>query len=141
MAVRTPEEMLLLFFGASDLSLRTVGQAIHRLGLLYASLRRDQHDYGLATTVALILRTMNTKLYYHFIAGEVSDGDVVDDIFSCPGLKTLQYDDLRRTFEVAVILAGDALSNLLPSKDLSSPLMDRYRNEPIQELGARRFRR
>ena len=50
--------MLSAFFGASDLSLRTIGQAI--LGLLYASLQRDQHDHGLATMVALILRTLDS---------------------------------------------------------------------------------
>ena len=73
--------MLLMFFGASDLSLRTVAQAIHRLGLLYASLRSDQRDYALATTVALILRTLDPKLYDRFIRREVSDRDVVDAIF------------------------------------------------------------
>ncbi len=114
--------MLSLFFGASDLSFRTVGQAIHRLGLLYASLRRDQHDFGLATTVALILRTMDTKLCYRFVAAEVSDGNVVDAIFSRPSLKTLRYDDRNVTFEAAVILAGleDALPNLSRSEPLPS---------------------
>ena len=124
------EALLSLFFGASDLSLRTVGQAIHRLGLLYASLRRDQYDCGLATTVALILRTMDTKLYYRFVAGEVSDGDVVDAIFDRPGLKTLRYDDRNVTFESAVILAWleAASPDLSPMVTPSSPLLDRYRN-------------
>ena len=64
--------MLFLFFGASDLSLRAVGQAIHRLGLLYASLRKDQDDHGVATTVALIIRTIDPKLYDRFVSGEAS---------------------------------------------------------------------
>ena len=72
-AGETLQTMLFPLFGASNLSLRTVGQAIHCLGLLYASLRKDQDDFGLATTVALILRTMDPKLYGRFVAGEVSD--------------------------------------------------------------------
>ena len=123
---KTLQAMLFLFFGASDLSLRTVGQAIHRLGLLYASLGKDQKDHGLATTVALILRTMDLKLYNRFVAGEVSDSDVVEDIFSRPGLMTLRYDDRSAAFEAAVILAGNRDVFVSSIKELSSPLLDRY---------------
>lgn len=122
--------MLFLFFGASDLSLRTVGQAIHRLGLLYASLRKDQADHGVATTVALIIRTIDPKLYDRFVAGEASDGDVVDAIFSRPGLMTLRYDERTVPFEAALILASleDELSKESSLETMRSPLLDRYRN-------------
>ena len=120
--------MLFLFFGASDLSLRTVSQAIHRLGLLYASLRSDQVDHGVATTVALIIRTIDPKLYGRFVAGEASDGDVVDAIFDRPGFKTLRYDDPVVSFEAAVILAGleDEIAEKPPLDTIHSPLWDRY---------------
>ena len=126
----TIREMLFLFFGASDLSLRTVGQAIHRLGLLYGSLPSNLHDYGPATAAALILRTMDQRLYGRFVTGEVSDRDVIDAIFSRPGLGTRRYDKLSATFEVAVILAGleDALPDLWPEETPPSPLLDQYRN-------------
>ena len=120
--------MLLGFFGASDLSLRTVGQAIHRLGLLYASLHSDEDDYGLATTVALILRTLDQNLYDRFVKGEATDLDVVDTIFEHPGLKPLQYEDWNTEFEVMIILAAQELKNPnmpLP-KTFYSPLKDRY---------------
>lgn len=122
--------VLFLFFGASELSLRTVSQAIHRLGLLYASLRSDQVDHGVATTVALIIRTIDPKLYDRFVAGEASDGDVVDAIFDRPGLKTLRYDDPVVSFEAAVILAGleDEIAKQQPLDTIHSPLWDRYRN-------------
>lgn len=139
----TLRDMLLLFFGASELSLRTVGQAIHRLGLLYASLRKDQADHGLATAVALILRTMDPGLYGDFVAGKVSDADVVDALFGRPGLKTVRYDNRSATFEAAIILAGaeDTVPGLSPVDTLSSPLLDRYRNsdrsgrELLQKVG------
>ena len=124
--------MLFLFFGASDLSLRTVSQAIHRLGLLYASLRRDQVDHGVATTVALIIRTINPKLYDRFVAGEVSDGEVIDAIFDRPGLKTLRFDDAAVWFEAAVILAG-LEAKKLPPDIMHSPLWSRYGNSDSTE--------
>ena len=122
--------MLLAFFGASDLSLRTIGQAIHRLGLLYASLRRDQHDHALPTTVALILRTLDQDLYRRFVNGEDSDLDVVDAVFSRPGLQALRHEQWGAQFEVAIVLA--ALEDEIPSLSMSgtpcSPLLNRYRS-------------
>ncbi len=122
--------MLFHFFGSSNLSLRTVSQAIHRLGLLYATLRKDQMDHGLATTVALILRTMEPKLYGQFVAGEVHDAEIVDAIFGRPGLRTLRYDGWSAMFEAAVVLAGleEDLAHGLRGQPLSSPLLDRYEN-------------
>ncbi len=126
----TLRAMLFLFFGASDLSLKTVGQAIHRLGLLYASLGKFQKNNGVATTVALILRTMEPRLYSRFVAGDVSDAEIVDAIFGRPSLKTFRYDKRGAIFEAAVILARleDALPHRLPGEPLSSPLLDRYKN-------------
>ena len=120
--------MLLGFFGASDLSLRTVGQAIHRLGLLYASLHSDENDYGLATTVALILRTLDQKLYDRFVRGEATDLDVVDTIFGHPGLKLMRYEDWNAEFEVMIILAAQELKNpdMPVPETFYSPLLDWY---------------
>lgn len=129
--------MLFLFFEESDLSLRTVGQAIHRLGLLYASLHNDQKDHGMATTVALILRTMDSKRYGGFVTGEVSDAEIVDAIFDRSGLKTLRCDERSATFEVAVILAKleDILPDRAPMETRSTPLRDRYDNWPRPDRG------
>lgn len=129
-AGETLQAMLFLLFGASNLSLRTVGQAIHRLGLLYASLRKDQDDFGLATTVALIIRTMDSKLYSRFLAGEVSDRDVVDAIFDRPGLRSLRHNAGGVAFEATVILAclEDQISNKTRPEAMTSPLLDWYRN-------------
>ena len=118
--------MLETFFGTSDLSLRTVGQAIHRLGLLFASLGNDQHDHALATTVALILRTVDPKLYDRFVNGEVSDADVVDAVFGRPGLKALQHQESRFVFEAVIVLAGHKAPPGRPPSIYRSPLLRRY---------------
>ena len=50
------------FFSSSDLSLRTIAQAIHRLGLVYASLPSNKPFQGVAAAVAVILRTTDMNL-------------------------------------------------------------------------------
>ena len=121
--------MLLMYFGASDVSLRTVGQAIHRLGLLYASLRGDQDDYGVATTVALILRTFDRKLSSRFVIGEISDREVVEAFFDRPSLAPLRQEDWSIEFEAVIILAAleNEIPNMSPTDTVRSPLLDWYR--------------
>ena len=126
--------MLQIFFNASDLSLRTVGQAIHRLGLLYASLRRDQHDYTLATTVALILRTLDQELYGRFVKDEISDADVVDEVFDRSGLKALQNQESRYAFEAVVVLARHRAPPGRLMSIYNTPLLRRYRKQLEEAL-------
>ena len=49
-------DLLLGFFGMPTLSLRTIAQALHRLGLVLASLPSDGLAFALQAVVALILR-------------------------------------------------------------------------------------
>ncbi len=108
--------MLQKFLGSSHLSLRNAGQAICRLGLLYASLRSDQHDYASATTVALILRTIDADLYHRFCRSEATDLDVVKTVFGRPSLKTLQHEEWGTVFESTIVLA--ALEDKIPNMSL-----------------------
>ena len=121
--------LLLGFFGTHDFSLRTIAQAIHRLGLVFASLRSGPKSFLITTVVALILRTANSNLYYRFIRGEVSDLEVVDEVFSLPSLKGLQSEREGVVFEAIIILAAqeETLSSLSISESMTSPLLQRYR--------------
>ena len=78
------------FFGSPDLSLRRIAQAIHRLGLVFASLRSDRLSLASATVVALIVRTIDSDLYHRFVRGEVSDLEVSDMVFDRPKARALQ---------------------------------------------------
>ncbi len=78
------------FFGSPDLSLRRIAQAIHRLGLVFASLRSDRLSLASATVVALIVRTIDSDLYHRFVRGEVSDLEVSDMVFDRPRARALQ---------------------------------------------------
>ena len=138
-AGETMRKMLLMFFGASDVSFRTVGQGIHRLGLLYASLGADQEDYGVATTVALIVRTFDRKLYSRFVSGEISDLEVLDAFFDRSSLAPLRQEDWGIAFEVAVILAAleDDIPNMSPTDTVRSPLLEWYRGRAKSLHGSR----
>ena len=121
--------LLSVFFSTHDLDLRTIGQAIHRLGVVLASLRSGQKSFLVTAVVALILRTVNSNLYYRFIRGEASDLKVVDEVFNLPGIKSLQFEWEGTVFEAIIILAAqeETLFSLNPSDPMDSPLLQRYR--------------
>ena len=62
-------DWLVALFVGSDPSPRRVAQSIHRLGLVFASLRKDRHAFALAATVALVMRTLDLGLYERFRSG------------------------------------------------------------------------
>ena len=121
------------FFGASGISLRDIAQAVHRLGLVFASLRADQRWFFRTTAVALILRTLNSNLYHRFVRGEASDLEVVESIFEHSGRENLQWTHAGRIFESIIIFSfieqktkGDT------DRFFNSPLLEKY-----QEVTAR----
>ena len=118
------------FFGTSDLSLRRIAQALHRLGLVLASLRSDEWAFATTAVVALILRTINADLYHRFVHGEISDLDVVDAVFARPEAKALRQTHEGRRFEATIIIATqeEKIFNRLESEEIHSPLLDRYRH-------------
>ena len=124
----TVEILLRAFFDAPDLSLRRIAQAIHRLGLVFASLRRDQRSFTLAAVVALILRTVDSDMYHRFVRGEVSDLEVVDKMFNRPGARTLQQQQAGLLFEATIVIAAqERVSDRPIGFDAAkSPLLRRY---------------
>ena len=98
-------ELLQAFFIAPDLSFRRVAQAIHHLGLVLATLGSDQRSFLISTVVALILRTINIDLYFRFVAGEVSDLEVVDAVFNRPGARIPREKYESHLFEAVIIAA------------------------------------
>ena len=78
-------KLLIDFFAREELSVRKVAQAIHRLGLVFASLPENKNVYAVvAAAVAVILRTIDLDLYRRFIRNEVSDLDVVEMMVEQP---------------------------------------------------------
>ena len=118
---RYVQKLLQGFFRAHGLNLRLIAQAIHRLGLVLASLRSDQQSFAMTAVVALILRTIDADLYHRFRRGDASDLDVVDKMFATLGVTTLtKEEDVRTCFEKTIILAAREVSW---SVQINSPLV------------------
>ena len=120
-------DTLLSFFGSEKVSLRNVSQALHRLGLVFASLRSDQKSFVIAAAVALILRTVDSELYHKFIHGEISDKEVVDSVYKQLGAKNLTTGKIL--FETVIIL-GPKEKSILSSphdREFDSPLLNNYK--------------
>lgn len=129
--VGTIRRLLQGFFRSPDLDLRRIAQAIQRLGLVFASLDRDQRSLAIPTTVALILRTIDPDLYHRFIRGEASDLDVVDRLFGLPGVESLRQRYIGRRVEAEIIVAAQDRERRVRgigsrSPGPVTPLMERY---------------
>ena len=72
----TVRDWLVGFFEAFRVNFRSIAQAIHHLGLVFASLRHDRRSFTVAATFALILRTVDHEVYRGFMSGELGDSDV-----------------------------------------------------------------
>ena len=92
------------FFVASDLSLRRIAQSIHRLGVVFASLRSDRPALAFAATMALVMRTLDSDLYSAFARGEVGEQKALEFLRShAPGLTSGHDVYLEAAIIVAVM--------------------------------------
>lgn len=66
------------FLGQSDLSLRNIGQSLHRLGLIISSLSEKEHAYAGALAVMTVIDAVDPRLYRRFAQGALTDQDLVD---------------------------------------------------------------
>ena len=124
-------KLLLTFFVASDLSLRQIAQAIHRLGLVFASLRSDQWSFAIPATVALILRTISPDMFRQFISGTISDVEVVERIFNRSGAESLRQQHTGHLFEATIIAASyedESVEQLILQNQSPSQLLQRYKD-------------
>ena len=123
------KDLLETFFDVADLNLRTIAQAIHRLGLVLASSSSDPPSFALATVVALIVRTVDLELYRRFINGEIVDREVVDSIYDRPEYNDVPWQ-MRTHFEAVIIVAAQENEGAVFKFDsiIPSPLHTRYKD-------------
>ena len=144
--VGTGQKLLLDFSKAFSFTLRQIEQAVHRVGLVLASMSNNVKSFYLATIAALILRTINTRLYHDFIDGRVSDMEVVEEIFAGSEGKKLQQTHEGCLFEAILILAykelAESYSGTHPS--VRTPLEEKHKDatqkrhaEDVNQLFAR----
>ena len=114
-------ELMKRFFGTLDVSLRDVEQAIHRLGLVLATLPDDKKMFGLTAGVLLVLRAWRPELYRDFVDGRSSAEKIVGEVFAQQGMGEVQdRTHVDRLFE-AVLIVGEC------EQKGGSELLDLYR--------------
>ena len=117
------------FFGQDDLSLRSVGQAIHRFGLVLASLGDKNGLYLPSLTVLSILNALQPTLYRKFVQAEITADQTIESLFA-----QIPYSELRRTnagrIVESVIIAARVTRNTfrqeLEELEREAPLLGRY---------------
>ena len=121
--------LLNTFFDVSELNLRTIGQAIHRLGLVLASTRTYDPLFTQVVVIVLILRTMDPLLYQQFIKGDIIDREIADSIFDRPQYVNVHWR-YKSFIEAVIIVAAGQFTDrfFISGSDNKSPLFERYAN-------------
>ena len=117
------------FFGQGDLSLRSVAQAIHRFGVVLASLGNRNGLFLPTLTVLSILNALQPTVYRKFVQGELTADKTIDSLFA-----QVPYSELRRTnagcIVESVIIAARVTENSfrmeLDDLEREAPLLGRY---------------
>ena len=121
-------KLLTRFLGGSDISLREIAQTIHRLGLVFASLRADHKWFFTTMAVALILRTLDSDLYHRFGHGEASDLEVVDSVYERVGGKSPEWTEEDGIFERTIVASVMEMRDKDYSwnRSFTTPLLEKY---------------
>lgn len=127
-------DMVQTFFRTPNLSLRQIGQAIRRLGLVFASLRSNQRSFAFSAVVALIFRTIDGDVYHRFCRHEISDLEAIDSLLEKLGGAGPPLGPERSTFEETIIAGWCEMAHPhgLFGKAIDSPLYLRYKKQSEQ---------
>ena len=98
------QRLLQTFLSLPVLSIRQIQQAMHRLGIILASLdQSDTISYG-AVAVLVILRTIEPVAYQRFVQSDMTDRGVSDQLFGLPGLQYLKSTKEGALFEALLAM-------------------------------------
>ena len=126
------QKLLVELLADSELSLRAIAQAIHRLGLVLASLSEARPTLWWVSTVAVILRALDVDLYHKFRDRQVTDLELVDQLLGPPDVGPGRPDPFgRRVFEATMIWGtreiGFERDRWSTSREIhETPLYNRY---------------
>lgn len=119
-------DLLSAAFSDPNLSLRQVGQALHRFGLVFASLKSEAPSHAFMAAIIMIFRVVDEDLYYRFCDGKVGDADAVDTLIRKLGEAALPYGGMREDFEATLVLGAIELSKSKLRSVEDSALITRY---------------
>ena len=121
--------MLVRFLAYSDLSLRTIGQTIHRLGLVLSSLPRLQFCNFRLLIVLTVLKAVDPALYRGFVEGDMTDDAIMSSLLDKPEFHDLKSDVIGELLEAVIIEArSDSNDVYQPSESMEprAPLLWRH---------------
>lgn len=118
------QELLLCFFNTSALCLRDIEQAVHRLGVVLASVKSNERSFIMPIIFLTILRAIDRPSYDSLISGTASDREIIKSVFGKRGLSIVQREDEHREerllFEAMAIISNLALRNHFYTKPSSA---------------------
>ena len=113
----------------SSLSLRSVEQTVHSLGLVLSSLTRIQAGNVRLLTVLTILKAVDPVLYRGFVDGSMTDDEIISSLFGKPELRDLSNDNVGELVEAVIIEArsdGNDVYQPSGATETQAPLLWRY---------------
>ena len=122
-------ESLVSFLSHSNLSLRSVGQAIHRFGAVLSSLETKKSLYVRTLTVLSILSAVDASLYRRWVEGEINSDQTIESLFVQSNISELRRTMPGALLEAVIISAGISRNTFhLPAQEQESefPLFSRY---------------
>ena len=123
---RTHINMLVEFLGRSPHGIRYIEQTLRHYALIYASLREkygNRNNWGFALSVAMLLRRVRMDDYRAFLRREISDAELVDNLFE---------------FNWAIALKGTEEGNVL--EGMLMVASENYRNDQQKQISKLRQR-
>ena len=123
-------ETLALFLGQSNLSLRSVGQTIHRFGLVLSSLTSHERTYLRTLTVLAIFRAIDLSVYRRFIDGETTAEQAINYLFGLTNYAGLRYTESGLLVQAVIIAASvnPSIVRMRPDDmQRDAPLLSSYR--------------
>ena len=124
-------DTLTTFLAQSDLTLRDIGQAIHRLTVVLLSLEKNQRVYFRTLTVLAVISATNPSLYRQFIEGRSSAEKTIDSLFVQSPYADRRYTTEGTLIESVIMAARMRARDFGPASTLEErqaryPLYSRY---------------
>ena len=131
------QNMVHAMFSGGNLSVRDTEQCLCRLGLVTASFGDAERQLVVPATAAVVLRSIDSNLYYQFARRQTSDLEVIESIFSRPDMATANRhrSEAESNYAKGIVLFEAALVGATYEMAQSehkapySALLQKYRRE------------
>lgn len=124
-------DTLTIFLAQSDLTLRDIGQAIHRLTVVLLSLGKNARVYFRTLTVLAVFSATNPSLYRQFIEGRISAEETIESLLNQSPFAERRFADAGILVESVLIASRMSARDFSPVSTLEErqakyPLYSRY---------------